>query len=259
MKGKDKMMHYDQFLELLKYRRSIRRFKPVPVPDDWIMKILDAAHYAMSGANSQPWEFIIVKDPEIRKKIYEVFESDLELTLSLEQQRIPQYRHPAFNLPLEEKEKVFGMLAGWREAPVCIAVLEDPRKQWGSVMAAHGDLYYSSARDILSASMGHLSMTIHLAAASLGLGSQRVDVCNEHAYKEALGHPDPLRLNFIVPIGYRDYEPGPPHRLPIEELVHFDQYDKRKFLRNDDFLKHLERIRGLGRPGYRVAIGEEKG
>jgi hypothetical protein len=68
-----------------------------------------------------------------------------------------------------------------------------------------------------------------------------------------------MRLNIIVPIGYRAYEPGPPHRHPLEELIHFDRYDMKKFLRNDDFLKYLERIRSLGRPGYRVAIGEEKG
>ena len=49
------MMNYDQFLELLRYRRSIRRFKSDPIPDDNVIKILDAAHYAMSGANSQPW------------------------------------------------------------------------------------------------------------------------------------------------------------------------------------------------------------
>jgi nitroreductase len=253
------MMNYDQFLELLRYRRSIRRFKPDPIPDDAITKILDAAHYAMSGANSQPWEFIVIKDPKVKKKIYEIYKADLELTWAMEQQRIPEYRHPAFNISPEEREKALGMLAGWKEAPVCIAVLEDPRKQWGSVMVAHGDMYYSSSRDILSASMGHLSMTIHLAAASLGLGSQRVDVNHEQAYKEALGHPEPLRLSIIVPVGYRAYEPGPPHRLSLEDLVHFDRYDMKKFLRNHDFLKYLERIRSLGRPGYRVAIGEEKG
>lgn len=252
-------MNYDQFLELLKYRRSIRRFKPDPVPQDHIIKILDAAHYAMSGANSQPWEFIVIKDPEVKKAVHENYKKDFELYWAMEQQRIPEYRHPAFNVAPEEREKTFGMQAAWGDAPVVIAVLEDPRKQYGSVMSAHGDLNYNSARDILSATMGHLSMTIHLAAASLGLGSQRVDVNSEHGYKEALGHPEPLRLNILVPIGYRDYEPGPPHRLPLEELVHFDRYDMNKFLRNEDFLKHLARIRSLGRPGYRVAIGEDKG
>lgn len=252
-------MKYEDFLELLRYRRSIRRFKPDAISDEYIIKILDAAHYAMSGANSQPWEFVVVKDPDVKKRVFEAYQEELEMMWALEQQRITQYRHPAFNLAPEEKEKGLAMLASWGEAPVYIAVLEDPRKQWGSVMIARGDHYYNSARDILGATMGHLSMTIHLAAAALGLGSQRVDVSNEHAYKEILGYPEPLRLNIIVPIGHRAYEPGPPHRLPLEELIHFDRYDMHKFLRNDDFLKYLERIRALGRPGYRVAIGEEKG
>ncbi len=55
-------MKYEDFLELLKYRRSIRSFKPDPIPEDYVIKILDAAHYVMSGANSQPWEFIVVRD-----------------------------------------------------------------------------------------------------------------------------------------------------------------------------------------------------
>lgn len=252
-------MNYDDFLELLRYRRSIRRFKPDPIPDDYILKILDAAHYAMSGGNSQPWEFIVIKDPAVKKRVLEARRVGFETEWALEQQRTPEYRHPAFNVPPEEKKKVWDMMVGWGDAPVYIAVLIDPRKQWGSVMAAHGDLFYSSCRDVLSATMGHLSMTIHLAAASLGLGSQRVDVVNEQAYKEALGYPEPLRMDVIVPVGYRDYEPGPPHRLPLDELIHFDCYDMDKFLRNDDFLKYLERIRSLGRPGYRVVIGEEKG
>jgi nitroreductase len=253
-------MNYDDFLELLKYRRSIRRFKPDPIPDDYITKIVDAAHYAMSGANSQPWEFIVVKDQATRERLFNAYRVDLETAWHLEQQRTAQYRHPAFNVPEEEKGKAIGMQAGWRDAPVCLVVLEDPRKQWGSVISAHGDLMYNSNRSILSATMGHVSMIIHLAAASLGLGTQRVDVTsNEQGYKEVLGYPEPLRVNIIVPIGYRAYEPGPPHRLPLEELMHFDRYDMSKYLRDEDFLKYIEKIRALGRPGYRVAIGEEKG
>ena len=58
-------MDYDGFLELVTHRRSIRRFKPDPIPDDYVIKILDAAHYAMSGGNSQPWEFVVIKDPAV--------------------------------------------------------------------------------------------------------------------------------------------------------------------------------------------------
>ena len=58
---------YDMLLDLVKTRHSVRKFKPDPIPDDTIDKILEVARWAMSGANSQPWEFIVVTDPRPRK------------------------------------------------------------------------------------------------------------------------------------------------------------------------------------------------
>jgi nitroreductase len=97
---------YDALMETLLWRRSIRGFKPDPVSDEDLYKIIDAAHYAMSGANSQPWEFIIVKDPETKQKLREVYEhDDYQFTYWLEQQRDPEFPHPYFNFPPEEIEQ----------------------------------------------------------------------------------------------------------------------------------------------------------
>jgi nitroreductase len=229
-------MNFENFLEVVKYRRSIRSFKPDPIPEDNIMKILDAAHYAMSGANCQPWEFIVVKDPEIKRKLFEAYLTHWERVWHLEQQRVPEYRHPTYNIPKEEKDKAKARI-GWRDAPVYLVILYDPRKQYGSVMIARMLL-----NGTLFRSMGHLSMLIQLAAASLGLGSQRVDVSIQAPFREILGYTEPLELECIVPVGYRSAEPGPPPRLPLEELVHFDQYDMNKFLRDEDFEKYMRRI-----------------
>lgn len=252
-------MNYDEFIKLLKYRRTIRKFKLDPIPDEYVTKILDAARFAISGANCQPWEFIVVKDQEIRKKMLETYiKVDLNRIWNIEQQRYPQYRHPAFNVPVEERDKAASMIGSWGDAPVLIAVLADPRKQYGSVLASFGHININM-NSIVLASMCHLQMVIHLAAASLGLGSQRVDVVTQEPYRQILGYPEPVRLDTIVPIGYRAYEPGMPHRLPLKKLVHYDKYDMNKYLRDEDFLKYLEMIHSLGRPGYRVAIGESKG
>lgn len=62
----------DALLELLKSRRSIRRFKPTPVPLELVLKAIDAARYAPSAKNSQPWRFIIVEDPAIRRRLGEI-------------------------------------------------------------------------------------------------------------------------------------------------------------------------------------------
>jgi len=55
-----------------------------------------------------------------------------------------------------------------------------------------------------------------------------------------------------VPIGYRATEPGPPHRLNLDEQVHHEKYDMSKYMQHKDFLKYIERIRVLGQPGYQV-------
>src|SRR5258708_29891106 len=54
--------------------RSLRRFKPDPVPDEVITKVLDAAIRAPSGSNQQSWEFVVIKDAAQRKKIGAVYQ-----------------------------------------------------------------------------------------------------------------------------------------------------------------------------------------
>jgi nitroreductase len=58
-----------EFMEVIKRRRSIRKYKQDPVPDEIITQILEAARLAPSGSNRQPWHFIVVKDPETKKKL----------------------------------------------------------------------------------------------------------------------------------------------------------------------------------------------
>jgi nitroreductase len=56
-------------LEAIRTRRSIRRFKNDPVPPELIEKMLEAGRWAPSSAGSQPWEFIVITNPEIKKRI----------------------------------------------------------------------------------------------------------------------------------------------------------------------------------------------
>jgi nitroreductase len=60
-----------EFYEVIRTRRSVRSFKPDPIPEDVLERILDAARIAPSGSNRQPWLFIIVKDSEVKRKLAE--------------------------------------------------------------------------------------------------------------------------------------------------------------------------------------------
>lgn len=55
--------------EAIMTRRSIRRFEPRPVPDDLIMKVLEAGIWAPSGMNNQPWRFIVIKDSKAKEDL----------------------------------------------------------------------------------------------------------------------------------------------------------------------------------------------
>src|SRR6266702_4101048 len=55
---------YDTLIELVRNRVSVRNLKPDPIPDEYVDKILEIGRWAMSGANGQPWEFVVVKDPK---------------------------------------------------------------------------------------------------------------------------------------------------------------------------------------------------
>jgi len=55
--------------EVIKHRRSIRKYKPTPVPEELLNRILEAARIAPSATNRQPWHFIIVKNPEVKRKL----------------------------------------------------------------------------------------------------------------------------------------------------------------------------------------------
>ncbi len=105
-------MEYDNFLELVKTRRSIRSFKPDPIPDSCVDQIIEAARWAPSGANSQPWEFLVVKNTELKEKILQFIKEHGELSRKMELTREKGMPWPAV---LRQSAR-----PGFAEAPVWI-------------------------------------------------------------------------------------------------------------------------------------------
>jgi nitroreductase len=60
-----------ELYDVIKKRRSVRKYKPIPIADEVINRILDAGRMAPSAKNYQPWHFVVIRDPEIKKKIAE--------------------------------------------------------------------------------------------------------------------------------------------------------------------------------------------
>jgi len=65
----DEQISAQSLLALLKSRRSIRRYRPDPVPDEMIEQLLEAGRWAPSASNRQPWAFVVVRDEAIRREV----------------------------------------------------------------------------------------------------------------------------------------------------------------------------------------------
>ena len=249
---------YDLLLDLVQRRASVRQLKPDPIPDEYITRVLEVARWAQSGANSQPWEYIVVKDPEIKRALFRTYvEENNDFIYWMEQQRVPELRHPSFQMTADEAVQRQRTRKGCSEAPALIVVLGDGRRQWGTVQGAHT---FGREQSHLTDGLANTCTLIHLAAASLGLGTQWVTIHIQEPFKRILGVPDLLTLYLIIPIGYPAVEPMRGVRRPLEELVHYDRYDMSRYMTNEQAIQYLYQLRGKTIGQYRRSyVGDGEG
>jgi nitroreductase len=213
------MAEIDNLIEIMKKRRSIRKFKPDPIPDKYVEKLIEAAILAPSGANTQPWEFIVVKDQKTKEEIANIF--------------IEYYRRASE----VDKEFVFGQEEPLRKKytipPVLLIVCSDPRCKEAYLNVCDKD-------EILHVSMGAAMEHIHLAATALGLAFAwgTVDELANERVKQLLEVPKDLRVMEVFSLGYPDMEPPPRYYRNLKDMIHNEKFDQSKW-RKDQELKDL--------------------
>jgi nitroreductase len=196
-------MDYESFMEVIRKRRSIRAFKPDPVPDEVIEKIIEAAKWAPTGANTQLFEFIVVRDPDLKKQINTICNQAMDFAEPPEKPMVPQ------NFLIE--------------APVLIIVLGDPRFCEAWVRGWQRE-------EIFHASLSAAIENMHLAATALGLGGsvwKTVSISAEIKIKDLLRIPQLYTVKTIMPVGYPKVTPNPPKRREV--IVHNERYNPNKF------------------------------
>ncbi len=223
-------MNYDELLKVLMKRRSVRAFKPDSVPDEYVDKIIEMTRWAPSGGNSQPWEFIVVKDRTVKEQILDILIADEAISTQMELTREPEMRHPG---PVRRKP---GERPGYADAPVFILLCGDYRTKEAMTLNAqynHGpDGNYHFASNLASA-----FLYMQLAAVSLGLGARWVSAVNnplpQVRIKQLLGIPKEVIIYDMMPVGYP--APQPPSlrmvrtRRKAEEMTHSDRFEKSKY------------------------------
>jgi len=199
----------DTLLEIMRRRRNNRRFRSDPVPDGHINTIIEAARWASSGANTQPWEFIVIRDPVRKKEIAEVFVDALQKGREVD---------PKFPSGTEEM-----LRTKYENAPVLIAVCADPRLKEAYPASGFRD-------SILYISMGAAMEHMHLAAVALGMAMcwGTVNKFSEEPLGKLLGVPAPLVVKEVFTLGYPVAEIEPKFRRGVSEVVHMERMDPAK-------------------------------
>ena len=197
--------------DIIKTTRTMRRLKPDPVPDDMIVKILDAGIRAPNGGNNQTWHFVVVKDMAIKKAVQVWYKKALEEIIG------PRYASspppPGSNTDKYHRQHraVEYLTEHYHEAPV-----------WIVACVKHGS---AATNRMDGASIYPAVQNMLLAARALGLGAC---LTTRHLFyteevERALELPEGVRSYAIIPIGYPMGNFGPTGRGNLADFVSLDR------------------------------------
>lgn len=198
-------------------RRDVRgQFLPTPLPDDVLSRLLMAAHYAPSVGFMQPWNFLVIRSPEVKRRVHDLFEKANDEAAQMFDGR---------------KREIYSRLKleGILESPINLCITCD-RERTGPVVVGRTHIktmdLYSSVCAV---------QNLWLAARAEGLGVGWVSIFNEPELQDALGIPRHITPVAYLCIGHVSHFYEKPElesagwlpRLPLDELVYFDQWEKR--------------------------------
>ncbi len=218
--------------EAIKGRRSIRKYKAdAPIPREHIEAMIDAARWAPSSTNIQPWRFIVVEDREtigaMAKAVYDKFQG-----LSKEGLRKGEKRLAAFCRFLRSYGSFFA------EAPLVIVACAKPyenpvlKMPMATVIEKANELEHMDVDirpiviDTVQKSVAMAVQNMLLKAHSLGYGTCVMDapIAIEGTVREMLDIEDDLELVLVIPMGVPEStEVEAPERMPVAEVIRYHQ------------------------------------
>ena len=185
-----------EIFEAIKGRRSCRDFLPDPIPEKTIEKILEAAIWAPSPLNSQPWSFYVITSEEIKDKIFNETVRCKEWALEVSGWKWLGGYDPGF----------------LKQAPVMIAVVANPKGTGVDMFQEEGNMGYLQA---CAAAIQNMHLAIH----ALGLGSVWFTFFDKQPMREILGVEKDRVPLAIVCLGKIAKEPAPMPRKGLDKKV----------------------------------------
>ncbi len=220
----------DGFYKAIFSRRDVRSFfTSRPIDEEILTRILNAAHHAPSVGFSQPWNFILIKDNETKKKIKESFEQEKKLSEDMiEEPRRSKY--------------VSFKLEGILDAPVNVCVTYDPTK-FGPFIIGRTSIPETGIYSVCCA-----VQNLWLAARTEGIGVGWVSIISNDVLKKVLNLPDHVTPIAYLCLGYVEKFAEKPDlqtakwlpRLDLKDVIYYEKWDQKQ---NSDWYKIQELIK----------------
>jgi nitroreductase len=228
-------MDYEALLELVKKRRSIRVFGDQPVSAEMVERVIEAARWAPSGANSQPWEFIVIRDQKTKDQMAVWAREQQETTHQAELTRPEELRWPSAARPVSDP--VF------KTSPVLILVVGDPR-----VNKSFPLLTYVERADMnLISALASALLYMTMAATSLGLGSHWASLVAatypSAMIRDLLGIPEGYCIYDMLGLGHPAVEARPRLVRDREAMTHYERFDQNKYRTDEQIRDWLVSLR----------------
>jgi nitroreductase len=215
------LQRYAVLMDVVRHRMTSRAFRDdVPVPRAHIEMVLEAARHAPSGANAQPWHYIVVTEPEVKKQIADYFVDEARRRAKLKMKfPTPNYR-------------------GLETAPGFIVIAADFRFVRAFPVLLDGSAldrqYHANAERILLQSVAASTMSAHLAAAALGYQVWWVTAIGQEdaqkALKPLLGVPDDLSVIDIMLFGVPLKQPYKRWKKTLPQIASWGRFDMQNYM-----------------------------
>jgi len=213
--------------------RSLRKLKPDPVPEALITQILDAAIRAPSAGNVQNWVFLVVRDPEQRRRLGAIYRkaSDIASAVYAARGRPAHMSEEQFQRFMSSGAHLWDHMG---DAPVILVPcqtqpkLPPPEQLPVDIRSRYAD-EQRYIEQIRGASIYPAVQNIILACRALGLGTTLTTnhIRCEDKVKTVLGIPDDVQTFALMPIGYPIGKFGPLSRRPVADVAYADRWAQR--------------------------------
>jgi nitroreductase len=201
--------------------RAVRRLKPDPIPDDVIKRIIEAATWAPTGANLQPWRVIVVRDADKKRRMQELYAGPWSDYSKGHQAVLDSFPEAARGAQERMLAAADYLATHMHEAPALLVFCFNPSFMaitdagLDRVSVVGGASVYPSVQNALLA----------CRAEGVGCTLTTLHCLSEASVKELLSIPDEWGLCAVVPIGYpvlRGH--GPLSRKPVEKIAFSDSW-----------------------------------